>query len=320
VKNIEPKPSSKAPQASKVLILKMHNTHQLRNFFFLLLLSCCWGPSFLFIKIAVEYVPPITITAIRMMIGSALLYIILKFNKIDLPKFDKNWKHFLVMAIFSCGLPFTMFGVGEQYVDSSLAAIINGTSPLFTLAIAHYCTDNDRLNRAKIFGSAIGFFGLFLLVFPSLFQSKATVLGIISCLIASVSYAIGFVYAKKHIRGYKPLVVPCAQLLVASIILVPMALIFEKPYEIEYVSMPAIFSVLALSLIGSALAFVLYYKLISIASATYAASVNYIIPVIGVILGMIVLNEAMTWNSYIGSMMILSGVLIANGVITIARK
>ncbi len=188
-----------------------------------MLLACCWGPSFLFIKIAVEYVPPITITTIRMIIGGALLYIILKINKTDLPKFGKCWQHFLVMAIFSCGLPFTMFGVGEQYISSSLASIINGTSPLFTLMIAHCCTDNDRLTKAKILGSVIGFSGLFLLVFPSLFESKATIVGVLACLTAAVSYGIGFVYAKKHIHGFKPLVVPTAQLLIAAIFLIPLS-------------------------------------------------------------------------------------------------
>ncbi len=285
-----------------------------------MLLACCWGPSFLFIKIAVEYVPPITITAIRMIIGGALLYLMLKINKTDLPKFGKCWKHFLVMAIFSCGLPFTLFGVGEQYIDSSLAAIINGTTPLFTLMIAHYCTDNDRLTKAKILGSMVGFSGLFLLVFPSLFDAKATIWGILAALIASVSYGIGFVYAKKHIHGFKPLVVPTSQLLIASIILIPLSLIIERPYEIEFVSTAAILSVLALAVLGSACAFVVYYKLISLTSATYTASSNYIIPVFGVILGMIVLDEALTWNSYIGSMMILVGVMIANRVISFSRK
>lgn len=294
--------------------------NQLRNFFYLFALSCCWGPSFLFIKIAVEYVGPITLTNIRMIIGGTLLFIILKINKTELPKFGKCWKHFAVMAIFSCGLPFTMFGVGEQYIDSSLAAIINGTTPLFTLMIAHFTTDNDRLTKVKFLGSVVGFSGLFLLVLPSLIGAKATIFGIIASLIASISYGIGFVYAKKHIHGFKPLVVPTAQLLIAAVLLTPFSLLIENPFEIEYISTGAIISILGLSLLGSACAFVVYYKLISLTNATYTASANYIIPVFGVILGMIVLDEAMTWNSYIGSIMILFGVMIANGVINFRRR
>ena len=245
-----------------------------KNLFLLLLLSCCWGPSFLFIKIAVEYVGPITLTNIRMIISGAILYAILKINKTDLPKFGQCWKHFAVMAIFSCGLPFTMFGVGELYIDSSLASIINGTTPLFTLMIAHFCIENDRLTKTKILGSAIGFSGLFLLVLPSLFHAEATIFGILAALIAAISYGIGFVYAKKHIHGFKPLVVPTAQLLTAAILLLPFSFLIEKPWEIDYVSNGAIISILGLSLLGSAAAFVVYYKLIATASATYTASIG----------------------------------------------
>jgi len=294
--------------------------HQLRNFFYLFLLSCCWGPSFLFIKIAVEYVGPITLTNIRMIIGGIILFTILKINKTQLPPLGKCWKHFAVMAIFSCGLPFTMFGVGEQYIDSSLAAIINGTTPLFTLMIAHFTTDNDRLTKTKFIGSVIGFSGLFLLVLPSLIGAKATIYGILASLSAAISYGIGFVYAKKYIHGFKPLVVPTAQLLLAAIFLLPFSLIIENPLEIEYVSTGATISILGLAILGSACAFVIYYKLISLTNATYTASANYIIPVFGVILGMIVLDEAMTWNCYIGSIMILFGVMVANGVINLRRK
>ncbi len=111
---------------------------QLKNSFLFFLFACCWGPSFLFIKVAVEYLPPILIANLRVAIGALLLYVILKFRKVELPKFGPVWKHFAVMGFFSCALPFSLFAIGEQYIDSSLAAILNGTTPLFTLMIAHF--------------------------------------------------------------------------------------------------------------------------------------------------------------------------------------
>ena len=297
----------------------MKNNNQVRNLFLLLLLSCCWGPSFLFIKIAIEYVGPMTMTATRLFIGGILLFIILKIQKTELPKFGKEWKHFAVMAIFSCGLPFTMFAVGEKYIDSSLASIINGSTPLFTLMIAHFVTQDDRMTKTKLLGSIIGFSGILLLVLPSLFDAKGTLFGIFAALTAALSYGIGFVYAKKNIHGFKPLVVPTAQLIIATLFLAPLALIFEKPYEIEYISNAAILAILGLAVFGSATAFVVYYKLIASTNATYTASANYIIPVFGVILGMVVLDEALTWNSYVGSMLILFGVMIANGFIRFSK-
>lgn len=185
---------------------------QIKNLLLFFLLACCWGPSFLFIKIAVEQISPIIIANLRVAIGGAMLYTILKLKKIDLPKLGLAWKHFAIMGFFSCALPFALFAIGEQYIDSSLAAILNGTTPLFTLMIAHFFTENDRLTKVKFFGSVVGFSGLFVLVAPSLFDTKANIFGIFAGIIAAASYGAGFVYAKKNIHGFNPLVVPTAQL------------------------------------------------------------------------------------------------------------
>jgi drug/metabolite transporter (DMT)-like permease len=293
---------------------------QIKNLILFLLLACCWGPSFLFIKIAVEYFPPLTIAALRIALGGILLYIVLKFRKTNLPKFGRVWKHFAVMGFFSCALPFTLFAVSEQSIDSSFAAILNGTTPLFTLMIAHYFTENDHFTKAKFLGSLIGFSGLFVLVAPSLFGAKATTFGVFVGIIAAASYGAGFVYAKKNIRGFKPLVVPTAQLLLTSLFLLPLVVIIENPLTIKFVSLAAIGSVLGLAILGTALAFVIYYKLLELTSATYVAAVNYVLPIFGVVLGMVFLDEALVWNSYLGSLMILVGVMIINGVFKFPRR
>lgn len=290
---------------------------QIKNSLLFLLLACCWGPSFLFIKVAVEYFPPVMIATLRVAIGALLLYVILKVKRIELPKFGIAWKHFAVMGFFSCALPFSLFAVGEQYIDSSLAAILNGTTPLFTLMIAHFSTENDRLTKSKLIGSVIGFSGLFVLVFPSLFQAKATLFGMVAGIIAAASYGIGFVYTKNNISGFKPLVVPTAQLFLAAIFLLPFCVILESPFEITLVSVAAIASVIGLAVFGTALAFVIYYKLIDATNATYASGVNYVLPIFGVVLGMLILDERLAWNSYLGSIMILVGVMIINGLLKI---
>ncbi len=293
---------------------------QIQNFFWFFLLACCWGPSFLFIKVAVENIPPLIIANLRVAIGAVLLYLVLKIKKTELPKFGPAWKHFAVMGFFSCALPFALFAISEQYIDSSLAAILNGTTPLFTLIIAHFFTENDRLTKAKLYGTLTGFSGLFVLVAPSLFEVEANSLGIFIGTMAAASYGVGFVYAKKNIHGFKPLVVPTAQLFLASLFLLPFSLIVEDPILIDSVSLAAVLSVLGLAVFGTALAFVIYYKLIAVTNATYVAAVNYVLPVFGVGLGMAVLKERLTWNSYLGSLMILVGVMIINGVFRFLRK
>jgi drug/metabolite transporter (DMT)-like permease len=297
----------------------MKNT-QIQNLFWFFLLACCWGPSFLFIKVAVENIPPLIIANLRVSIGAALLFLILKIRKTELPKFGPAWKHFAVMGLFSCALPFALFAISEQYIDSSLAAILNGTTPLFTLIIAHFFTENDRLTKTKLFGSLTGFFGLFVLVAPSLFEAEASTLGILVGTMAAASYGVGFVYAKKNIHGFKPLVVPTAQLFLASLFLLPFSLFVEDAVVIDSISFAEIASILGLAVFGTALAFVIYYKLIAVTSATYVAAVNYVLPVFGVVLGMAVLKECLTWNSYLGSVMILVGVMIINGVFSFSRK
>ncbi|MBM5782683.1 MAG: DMT family transporter [Pelagibacterales bacterium] len=288
---------------------------QLKNFLLLLSLGLCWGPSFLFIKVAIEHIPPITLTFLRITIGAIILYTILEIRHTKLPKFGKCWKHFTIMAFFSSAIPFSLFGFGEKYVDSSLAAVINGSTPLFTIIIAHLATENDRLNTNKIIGSIIGFFGLILLIFPSLTNSNSSFLGVLCVTTASICYSIAFIYSKKYIQGFKPLVVPTAQLIMSAIILLPTSLILENPFEINYVSLPSILCVFALGILGSAIAFIIYYKLLNDTSASYTSMVNYITPIFGAILGYMVLDENLGWNGVIGAIFIIFGVMISNNII-----
>lgn len=296
----------------------MRGNQKIKNLLLFFLLACCWGPSFLFIKIAVQSISPIAIANLRVAIGALLLYTILKFKKINLPKFGCSWKHFAVMGFFSCALPFALFAIGEQYIGSSLAAIVNGATPLFTLVIAHFFTENDRLTKAKILGSVVGFSGLFVLVTPSLLKAHTTTFGIIASTLAAAAYGVGFVYAKKNIHGFKPLVVPTAQLFLASLFLLPFTLM-ENPLTIQSISLSSALSILGLAVFGTASAFVIYYKLLTATSATYVAAVNYVLPIFGVVLGMIVLDESLEWNAYLGSIMILVGVMIINEVFNLKQ-
>lgn len=292
----------------------------LKNFLLLLLLACCWGPSFLFMKVAIPYIPPMTITAIRLLIGSVSLFIILKLKNIALPKPNKSWRHLFVAGLLQSAIPFSLFAAGEKYIDSGMAAMICGASPLFTLFLAHFFTDNDKISKAKSTGAAIGFFGLLVLVFPALFNVKADFLGVVIILAGSICYSMAFVYTKKHVRGFKHMVAPTIQLFLGFLFLLPWVIIIERPFAITHVSWPAIFSVMALGFIGAALAFVVYYKILEATNSTYLSMVNYITPALGAFLGVIVLGEKLSWNSYLGCAMILLGVMIANGVIRISKN
>lgn len=278
-------------------------------------LAILWGPSFLFIKVAVLEIPPFTLMTARVGIASFVLYIILRLQGKRLSINAQNWKSFAFMAVIANALPFVLFGWGEIYVDSALAAILNGTTPIFTVIIAHLFLSDDRFTLVKVVGITLGFLGIFILFFPFLSEGVTMhMLGVLAFTGAALCYGISTVYARKKLRGLPPLVAPTAQLFMATICLLPFSFIFENPFAMSMPSWNAINSMLALAIFGSAIAFVTFYHILEMTSATNLSMVTYLIPVIGVILGVVFLDEKLGWHVYVGCAIILLGVMVVNGV------
>lgn len=288
---------------------------KLKNFLRILLLAALWGPSFLFIKIAVAEIPPITLVTVRIGLAAVTLYIILRAQGRRLPSWGSIWRHFAFMGFFANALPFVFFSWGEQYVDSALASILNGTTPIFTVVLAHFLVADDRMTPAKLTGTLLGFAGLLAIVGPALGTGvQAEMLGLLAMAAAASCYAVTIIYSRRHLRGLPPLVAPTAQLLMATLFLLPVSLGLERPYTLSLPSFPAIASLLTLSFMGTAVAFVVYYHIIERMNATDLAMVTYLMPVFGVALGIIVLGEQPGWTAYAGSVLILLGVMTVNGV------
>lgn len=289
---------------------------KLRNFLLLILLASLWGPSFLFIKVAVAGIPPLTLVAGRVGLAAVLLYAFLRWQGRSLPRSRSVWKHIAFVALFHNALPFVLFGWGEQYIDSALASILNGTTPLFTIVLAHFFVADDRLTGAKAAGVLLGFGGLLLLIAPSLADGlQVTTLGLLAVALASAFYGVAIVYTRNHMRGLPPLVAPTAQMIMATVYVLPFSLLVERPFTLPAPSLASLGSLLALAILGTAVAFIVYYRLMENADPSYVSMVTYVIPVIGVILGVVILNERLTWHAYAGCALILLGVIIVNGVI-----
>ena len=287
----------------------------LKNLLWLLFLACLWGPSFLFIKVAVGEIPPLTLVVGRVGLATILLYAILRMQGGNLPKLGRIWKHFAVVGFFSNALPFVLFSWGEQYIDSALAAILNGTTPLFTIVLAHFFITDDRMTPVKVMGTLLGFGGLVLLISPSLTNNvQATTWGLLAATIAAACYGIAIVYTRLNLRGLPPLVGPTAQLVMATLYLLPLSLLIEQPFNRPLPSWTAFGALIGLSVLGTAWAFVIYYRLLERTSATYVSMVTYLAPTIGVILGVVILNEQLGWTAYTGCALILLGVMVVNGV------
>lgn len=287
-----------------------------KNFGLLILLASLWGPSFLFIKVAVQDIPPLTLAFGRVVIGAALLLAVLRWRRQPLSRSRNTWRALAVVALMHNALPFVLFGWGEQYIDSALASILNGTTPLFTIVLAHFLVPGDRLTPAKLTGVVIGFAGLIVLTLPTLRDGiQGTTWGIVAVAAAAASYGIAIVYTRNHLRGLPPLVAPASQLALATLYLLPLTLLIDQPWQLPAPSPAALASMLALGVLGTGLAFVVYYRLLETAEPTYVSMVTYVIPVFGVILGVVVLGERLSWYSLAGFGLILLGVMIVNGVL-----
>lgn len=286
-----------------------------KNLSLMILLAALWGPSFVFIKVGVETIPPLTLVFGRVALAAVLLYVVLRWQHGRLPDSLTVWKHIAVVALIHNAIPFFLFAWGEQYVDSALASILNGTIPLFTILLAHYFTQDDHLTPAKVIGVLVGFAGMLVLLYPS-FQDGvvATAWGVLALVLASFLYGVAIVYGRNHLRGLPSLVAPTGQMMMASLYLLPLVLLLERPWTLPAPSLPSILSMLALAVLGTALAFIVYYKLLERAGASYLSMVAYMIPVFGIFFGVILLDEQLTGEMILGGALILFGVMIVNGL------
>jgi drug/metabolite transporter (DMT)-like permease len=288
---------------------------KLKALFWIVALALLWGPAFLFMKVAVQEIPPLTVAATRVSLGAALLYLILRFQGRSLPKFGSSWRHFAVMGLAANALPFALLSWGQQYIDSALAAILVGAVPLFTIFLAHFFTVDDRLSLNKMVGIPVGVGGLVLLFIPALFDGvHATLWGSAAAIGSALSYAVAFVYARQRLRGLPPLVGPTAQLIMAAIYLLPLALIIEQPYALPTPTWSVINSLLLLTVWSTILAFIIYYRAMEQISASTLSVVTYLNPIVATVLGVIVLQEQLGWNVYLGYVLILLSAMVANNV------
>jgi len=287
-----------------------------KNLLLLLLLATLWGPSFLFIKIAVVEISPITLAAFRIGLAAVVLHIWLLFKGYEFNQSWTFWRHVTVAGFFAHAFPFALVNWGEQYIDSSIASILNGLTPLATVVIANFAIADERMTVERIIGTTLGFIGLLVLVSPELISGvDASVLGIVAVAVAAMSYGVGLVYSRLYLINEKPLYAPSSQLLISALYLIPFALFVEGPVAWNTLSWEAIGSLVILSTLGTALAFVIYYKILTSASASYLSLVTYLMPIYGVALGIIFLDEVLAVEAIIGAVLIILGIMIANKTI-----
>ncbi len=288
---------------------------KIKVFIWLLVLAWLWGPAFLFVAVAVQDIPPFTLVASRVSLAAIILYGILRAQGHNLPAFGSIWKHFAIVGLLYNAVPYVLLSWGQLYIDSALAAILIGTTPLFTMLLAHLFTSSEHLTPVKMVGVALGFGGLVVLLTPALITGvQATIWGLLAALLAAASYGGALVYAQQKLRGLPPLVGPTAQLTTAAIFLIPISLVVEQPYTLPLPAWPAVGSLLLLAVLSTALAFIVYYRALEITNATTLSMITYMIPIVATFLGVIVLHEQLSDHVYLSSILILLGMMTVNGV------
>lgn len=284
-------------------------------------LTSMWSPSFLFIKLAVRELPPLTIASCRIGIAILMLTTILCVVKRSLPTNFRFWWHSTMMAVFASALPFPLFCFAEQSIESAVAGILNGSTTMFTAILAHLFLPSDRLTWQKAVGICLSVSGLLILFAPNEISSMSgTVIGMLAALGAALCYAISHVYGKKYTIGYPQFVAPTAQLIASFVMLLPFALFLEQPYTLPMPSWTALLSVCGLAFFGTTMAFILYYRLMEVSGPTAISMVACFFPVGAMFLGYLFLGEVFTINGLIGAGFILLGMMIVNDVIKLRAK
>ena len=276
-----------------------------------ILLGAVWSSSFMWIKIAVQEVGPITLVAFRVLFGLLFGILVIFIQRVQLPRSFKEWSPLLLLGITNVAIPFFLISWGELSIDSAVAAILDATVPLFTILIAHYLLHDDKMTLPKVLGLLIGFAGVIILMSKDIGASFGSLLGQLAVILASAFYAASAVFARKTTE-YTPGILRSAGPLVSATVVMWLATFFvESPVEIPQLGITWI-ALLFLGILGSGLAFVLAYYLIHEIGPTRTTMVTYLFPLGGVILGVAFLNEELSWQLLVGAALIIVSLVVAN--------
>jgi drug/metabolite transporter (DMT)-like permease len=304
--------------SAHVCIIPMDSPHLsanvVRNWSLLLALVAMWGSSFMFMKIGVATVAPATLVACRIVLGAALLYAVMRARGLALPRPGKQWLPFVALAILGNCVPFFLIAWGQQYIDSALAGILISIMPLATLVLAHFFVAGERMTAHRALGFAIGFAGIIVLMGPAalagLGGAPGRALAQVAVLAGALCYAGNSVLARRTITA-DFLVASTAVLIVASILMVPVALVLDYPLSAAP-SAGSIAAILWLGIGPTALATLLYFQLIAAAGPTFMAIVNYLSPVIALLAGVLFMDEQPGTAAVAGLLLILLGIALSH--------
>ena len=281
----------------------------------LVLLSLLWGGSFLCVGIAVQELPVLTIIALRVSLAALVLWGIALFSGHQLPRGRKTWQAFLALGLLNNVIPFGLIVFGQQTIGAGLAAILNATTPLWTVLIAALFLADERFSKQKLFGVLLGLVGVIVMVGPDSLAGISRNLGAqLAVLGATLSYAFASVFGRRFAAAkISPLHTALGQVTASSFILVPLALMIDTPWASALPSQATIFAILGLAVLSTAGGYLLFFNILERAGATNVSLVTLLIPPSAIAMGMLFLEETLQGTHFIGLALIILGLLSLQG-------
>jgi drug/metabolite transporter (DMT)-like permease len=277
------------------------------EFVLLLLLATLWGASYTFIKLGVATIPPLTLIAARTAIAGVLLLAIMRWRGLRMPLDAATWRRFLSQACLNSVIPWTLIAWGERSLDAGLATILNSTSPIFTFFLTLAITRHEALSSRKLFGVFAGMAGICLIVgMQALTGLGAQLAAQIATVAAAICYAGGAIFSRGF-KGLDPMAPAAGSLLAGAAVLIPVSLAVDRPWTLAP-SLGSVLALLALAVFSTALAFVIYFRLIQTLGSVGTTAQAYLRVPIGVALGVVFLGESLSATAWIGLGCVVAGV------------
>jgi len=287
---------------------------------FLILLGFIWGGSFFFGRVAVQHVPPMTLVLFRVSLAAIALH--LAFGR--MPGFyqtlSSRWRELLVMGLINNAIPFTLIFVGQTRIGSGLASILNATTPVWAVLVAQVLTTDEKITPAKLIGCGLGLAGMVLLIGPSaLGLADSPLWAMLAVVGAAISYGFAATFGKRF-KNISPRVTATGQLTASTLIMLPLAFIVDRPWTLPLPPTDVIVAMLALTLVSTAFAYVVFFRILSVAGATSASLVTLLVPPAAILLGVLFLGESLSLTEALGLGLIALGLLSLDNRLGIKRK
>jgi drug/metabolite transporter (DMT)-like permease len=281
----------------------------------LVALSVLWGGSFFFTSVALTALPPFTIVVLRVGIAAIVLNLLLPILGLRMPLTLRVWMTFFSMGLLSNALPFCLIVYGQTQIASGLASIINATTPLFTVLIAHVATDDEKISTNRLAGVLVGFAGVAALIGPdALAGAGSNVLAQLSCIAAAICYGCSGVYGRRmRAMGLPPLVASTGMVTASTVLLIPVALFVDRPWTLDAPGLTVLGAVFGMAMLSTVLAYFLYFRILATAGATNLMLVTFLIPVSAILLGVLVLGERLEPQHFAGMALIGLGLAAIDG-------